>query len=115
MIKLPIVIGEMRLFSPPVFRYMDSLFVDNFLSNGMLRLSSVKKFKKHTDEQRFDGLEGKTMFTNISEEGGGQTFIAYTRHGEKSYVLSTSMLLDNSLLSDFSCNSVLKILWLRLY
>jgi hypothetical protein len=110
MIRLPITIGEVRPYSPPVFRYMNNEFVDDFLKDGTLRLSSVDKFRKYGDEQRFDFQEGKNLLINISKEGEGQTLVSNSIHGEKSYILSSSMSLENSLLSCFGCNSVLKIM-----
>lgn len=52
MIRLPITIGEMRPYSPTVFRYMNSQYIDSFLNSDALRLSSVNKFRKYGDEQR---------------------------------------------------------------
>lgn len=98
--KVPIL-TDWNISTPTLFRYLPKQFVDQFFSNGYLRLSSFSQFHNHTDEQRLDKQEGKTLFVHRTYQGGGQTFEALTEHGHDAYILSTSVRYGEDLLNKF--------------
>jgi hypothetical protein len=109
MIKIPLLLAEWNICSPTLFRFMDSQYVNAFFADGSLRISSFFKFHKHTDEQRLDKGEGKTMFVHRTNQRGGQTLTAWAIQGANAYVLSTSMRYDQDLLRSFNSDSYIRI------
>ncbi len=89
-------------FIPMVFRYLESQWVDAFFKNGILRLSSFKKFHQHKDEQRGDKKEGSNMIVGLGNEN--QIF-AMTADGLDAFVLSTSLSYNNKMYNDFSVDA----------
>jgi len=73
----------------PVFRYMDEKYVDDFLQNGSLRLSSFKAFSKHSDEKFRDMDEGTNT---LCATGDNSTIYTLSKHGGACLILSTSYL-----------------------
>lgn len=70
------------IFTPTLFRYLASDYVEAFFAEGSLRLSSFTRFAKHADEQRRDPDEGMAAVIDRTYEGGGQTIAARTNVGE---------------------------------
>lgn len=89
-------------YIPMVFRYLEKKWVDNFFEDGSLRISSFKKFHQHSDEQRGDKQEGNNLVIGVQEK---KYMYSLTFHGSDAFVLSTSLLLDKSLYSDFDVDS----------
>jgi len=85
---------------------MDSEYIDQFFSDGSLRLASFAKFSRHTDEQRRDTSEGKNMLVGSSEN---QTVVMMVGRGDDTYIASSSLLLDRSLMEAFGCDGVFEI------
>jgi hypothetical protein len=93
---------QWNVCSPVVYRYLDkSEFVDQFFSNGSLRLASMAKFRAHEDERRLDSSEGWAHFMNITEEGGGQSIGMWTGFGQHGYLLCTSARSDSAIKQKF--------------
>jgi hypothetical protein len=89
---------------------MERRFVDDFFESGKLRLSSFRKFSKHTDEQRLDGGEGHVRLIHQTLERGGQTFIADIRVGFDAYVLCASVLPSLKVMHDFKADAAIIVL-----
>jgi hypothetical protein len=83
------------------YRFLEKEHIDSFMSEGILQLSSYKKFKTHLDEIRGDKEEGKKMyFANYKpsgdEKGEGYSFFTDVHTGSNAYVLSLTMKNDIS-------------------
>jgi hypothetical protein len=89
-------------YVPMVFRYLESEWVDEFFKNGILRLSSFKKFHQHEDEQRGDKQEGSNMIFGVGSEN---QFGAMTSNGHDAFVLSTSLTYNEDLYHDFDVDA----------
>jgi len=85
-------------YVPMVYRYLEKQWIDQFFSEGKLRLSSFNKFRKHNDEQRGDTGEGKNILIGTGKD---KTIYTVVSTGIDAFVLSTSLLYDQSLYSDF--------------
>ena len=51
------------ILRPPVYRFMDKQYVEQFFVDGSLRLSSFRRFSQHSDEERQDCAEGTAIST----------------------------------------------------
>lgn len=85
-------------YIPMVYRYLEKQWIVQFFSEGKLRLSSFKKFRKHIDEQRGDKVEGNNILIGT---GNDKTIYAVVSTGIDAFVLSTSLLYSQSLYNDF--------------
>lgn len=91
---------------PPVYRYMERQYVDQFFETGALMLSSVAAFQKHPDEARGDAAEGSAM---VVASDGAHMFGAYLLP-TPAYILCGSTVLDKRLLKEFpGANACLEI------
>jgi hypothetical protein len=52
--------------TPPLTRYLEAVFADEFFNAGKLRISSFSAFRRHPDEQRGDPSEGTAIQEIIS-------------------------------------------------
>ena len=91
-----------QAYIPMLFRYLDEEYVDEFISEGKLRLSSFKKFHEHKDEHRGDKEEGRNMVTGIAADKQMTTIVS---HGSDAFVLSTSLILNQEVQNDFEATS----------
>jgi len=97
---------QFQPYIPPVFRYLERRFVDDFFSKGELQLSTFLKCRKHPDEQRCDIDEGcGTIEYNIN----GTPARTEMQVGLDSYMLCTSLMCADQLFVDFKCDSCIKI------
>jgi hypothetical protein len=85
-------------YIPMVYRYLEKQWIDQFFSEGKLRLSSFKKFRKHIDEQRGDKGEGNNILIGTGKD---KTIYTVVSTGIDAFVLSTSLLYNHSLYTDF--------------
>lgn len=85
-------------YIPMVYRYLEKEWIDQFFSEGKIRLSSFKKFRKHEDEQRGDKGEGNNILIGT---GNDKTIYAVVSTGVDAFVLSTSLLYSRDLYTDF--------------
>ena len=92
---------------PIVYRYMEKQFVDNFFSNGLLRISSFDRFKEYPDEIRGDQSEGTGSFETVSVEGTQNILI--TDSGKNKYLMSSSLVYDKSLFETFDVDGCIRI------
>lgn len=104
-----ILSSEWIIRRPFVFRYLDKLFVDQFFSDGTLRLSSFSAFAKHEDEERLDSAEGLGVLENTNQEGEGQSLSAALSQGHDAYVLCGSTIYSETLAEAFQANSGFRI------
>ena len=94
---------------PPVFRYLRPQYVEEFFQTGALRLSSFKAFSQHSDEQRQDPGEGRTLLIATNKSGRGGTLISQMQSGLNAYVMSGSLRMGAELADAFGSNSGLRI------
>lgn len=92
--------------SPIIYRYMERKYVDDFFEKGELRLSSFRRFKKHTDEQRKDLQEG-----NVVSCIKGEDFTVYgrTEHATNALIMSASLLYEDRLFEAFDVDDCFAI------
>jgi hypothetical protein len=93
---------------PYLYKYMDEEFIDLFFNKGILRISSFKKFREYPDEIRGDKREGSGAFNTKTKEGS--QFLLMTDVGRSEYMFSTSLILDDSIKTQFKTNSCFKII-----
>ncbi len=74
---------------PPLRREMAAEYLDAFLADGSLRLSSFETFRKHPNEQRRDVQEG-LYAVQLAAPNGGTTSILGSI-GQQAYVISASL------------------------
>jgi hypothetical protein len=93
---------------PPVYRYLQKRYVDEFFSSGKLRLSAFSEFAKHIDEQRRDTEEG---WVRVSIPIPSKQLAIESRAGagRNAYILSTSLKGDIALMQVFYTDSYFKI------
>ena len=98
-----------RTFSPVVYRYLDSSFVDAFFNDGSLRLTSFAKCRKHLDEQRLDLEEGTLRLAISDLETGTLKTLHELEFNENVYLLCTTLWHNGQLMRDFGCDSFIRI------
>lgn len=86
------------VYIPSVIRYLDDVFVDAFFEKGTLRLSSFKKFRQHTDEQRGDTGEG-SISMEIHTPNSHHVVAGY--NGQEVYVLCGSTINSSEVMKAF--------------
>jgi hypothetical protein len=106
-IKIPIL-SEWNVCTPSVFRFLNLEYVDEFFKDGSLRINSISRFQKHSDEQRRDRGEGIQLFVHNTNENGGQAITTWVKV-EKAYVLSCTMQFDSGLMKRFNTDSYIRI------
>lgn len=90
--------------TPVVFRFMERQYVETFFSTGDLRISAMKNFRNHENEQRRDGLEG--IYQLVGHYSDGTFYNGVAQSGYKSFILcgSTEMISER-----FSKNAAIQI------
>lgn len=88
----------MQPYIPMIYRYMEKQWLDLFFKEGKLRLSSFRNFRKHSDEQRGDKSEGNSILIGT---GNNKTIYSVVSTGIDAFVLSTSLMYNYALYSDF--------------
>lgn len=99
-------IANIDFYFPPVFRYMEKKYIDLFFNEGKIRLSSFAKFHFDTDKQRGDNMEGRGLIC-LDSEHQSTTIVASS--GVNSFVLSSSLIMDTELLTDFNVDGCFAI------
>lgn len=103
---IPIITVSMEVKLPTVVRYLEEEYVDRFLSTGELMISGISKFHKHKDEQRGDQEEG---LAHLALTVNGMPFNALISTGSNAYILSTSCIDDENLMTQLNYNSAIRI------
>ena len=93
--------------TPPLVRYLEKEYVDQFFTDGTLRLSSFKAFREHKDEQRKDVREGQA---NVQIETPEGNHAIAGMNGQEAYVLCTSTVESSELEASFLTESGFRIL-----
>lgn len=83
---------------PPVYRYIEKQYADEFFDTGRLRLSSFEKFRQHKDEARGDVDEGSA---HLIAQRNSRHFGASVQSGMKCYALCGSTILSKRVMSMF--------------
>lgn len=73
---------------PIVTRLMPTKFVDAFFRDGSIRLSSLKQFRMHPDEQQGDPREGERHARYKNSSGSQFIWLNPEPAGDRAYVLS---------------------------
>ncbi len=93
---------------PFLYRYENENFIDEFFETGNIFISSFHNYKKYVDNELGDKNEGSSMNHALSDTG--LSIGSFSTVGINEYSFCTSTLLDRSLLTTFSRNSVFKII-----
>lgn len=101
----------MNFRAPRLYRYLDKKYVEEFFSNGSLRLSSFERFRKHVDETRMDLKEGFAKFIHRTSEGKGETLIMDYECFPNVYSLCASALPSKGLMGKFSGADSAIVIW----
>ncbi len=88
-----------HIMLPPIFRFMASTYVEEFMNEGKIRLSSFNRFSSYTDEQRGDNSEGWSIVVNLA--ANDETLIGAVRMGSDAYVLCGTTNLTTELRKNF--------------
>src|ERR1700760_523368 len=83
---------------PSVIRYLEDVYVDAFFERGSLRLSSFRRFRQYTDEQRGDAGEGSITMEIINPESR-HGVVAF--NGQEAYVLCGSTIQSTEVMRAF--------------
>ena len=94
-------------YMPPVYRFLQKEWVDEFFETGKLRLSSFSRFKSHEDSQRQDKEEGYNIL--ICNLDNNMTIETHCHVKQTSFVLCASLLYDEKLYNDFEVTSCIEI------
>ena len=95
---------QIQPYIPPIYRYLEKEYVDEFFETGKLRLSSFKQFSKHDDEQRQDKQEGRgKIVMHIKDTDIRIEMEKGTK--DNAYVLCGSLIYVDKLRADFKCDS----------
>lgn len=101
----------MNFRAPRLYRYLEKKYVENFFSNGSLRLSSFERFRLHVDETRMDEKEGFAKFIHRTSEGRGETIILDYECSPNVYSLCASALPSKKLMAKFSGADSAIVIW----
>jgi hypothetical protein len=92
---------------PFLYRYENQSYIEQFFETGDLFISSFNNYKKYKDNQLGDKDEGSSInFANTDKDLTISTFVTV---GRNEYTFCTSTILDQSLLTTFSRDSVFRI------
>jgi hypothetical protein len=83
---------------PQLFRYTNKEFVNAFLLNGSLRLSSFEKFRNDSHVERGDRQDGGAMLGALYKNGYSSVKLFEPK---MAYVLCTSSLASSELMNQF--------------
>lgn len=92
--------------SPPIIRYMDPKYVDEFFADGSLRLSSFRVFRNHPDEQIGDTREGMVA-ADLNSPNSHGAVAGMIKPGQ--YILCGSLVEDQTMKASFNTHQALVI------
>jgi len=93
----------------PVYRLLDnSQWLDAFFERGEIQLSCFQKFKHYPNEVQGDPNEGGALCWFDDLEGNTQGF--KYEAGFNSYILSTTIEINDKIVGDFNAQGAIKIL-----
>lgn len=96
------------IYLPNIYRYMDKEHIDKFFNEGILRISSFKRFKEYPDEIRGDKNEGNGSVIGTSDTSGFQ-FHVMSNIGQGAYLLCGSIIESDTLKKTFETQSCFRI------
>jgi hypothetical protein len=96
------------IYLPNIYRYMDKKYIDLFFEKGILRISSIKKFKEYPDEIRGDKNEGNGSVTGTTDTSGFQ-FHVMSNTGSDAYMLCGSIIDSDSIRKIFDTETCFRI------
>lgn len=107
MINLPST-KTVSVLLPTLYRYLNKEYLDLFFEKGIMRISSLNRFKNYDDEIRGDVNEGTGSM--ISKTQDADIYVsAKTLPENNDYILSTSLIYDEEIMRTFKTDSCLKI------
>lgn len=87
-ITLPVSMAHTaHVVLPPVYRFLESEYIDDFFRDGTIMLSSASRCARHEDAKRKDNSEGYGFHV---AQSSNKTFIAVAGFGPSYYLLSTT-------------------------
>ena len=92
---------------PILTRYLEKEYVELFLMEGKLRLSSFKAFRNNPDEERGDIFEGRASI-QISTPNGNHAITGM--NGQEAYVLCAGTVDNPNMESSFKTEDGFRIL-----
>jgi hypothetical protein len=92
---------------PVLTRYLEKEYVDLFLNEGKLRLSSFKAFRNNPDEQRGDVFEGRPNL-QINTPNGSHAIVGIS--GQEAYILCAGTVENSKMESSFKTEYGFRIL-----
>jgi len=93
MITVAFAAKNWHVMLPEVFRYMGKQFVEDFMTQGKLRLKCMNEFRKHLDEECRDEQEGNFIARHTNPHGSQLVWIDPVGIGGNAYVLCGSTKL----------------------
>lgn len=93
---------------PPLFRYIEQTYIDEFFDTGQLRLGAFAAFAKHEDEQRLDAEEGWGTLSIAGKTGRGMLQMT-VGIGREWHVLSCSLRESPDLMRAFRVDGYFRI------
>ncbi len=99
---------QINSYIPPLYRYLESQYVDLFFTMGILRISSFEHFANHPDESRLDNQEGFAQLIGNCDDSNTKVGIGFGV-GSNSFTLCTSLIKSKELASKFKVDSCIKI------
>lgn len=107
-IRYPETFVNWRVRKQPVYRLLDNKqWLDNFFSEGEIALSCFSKFRNYADEIRGDKEEGDAMIWFENDKGDTHAF--KYESGMNSYILCTTLELNDEVIKDFNAVGAIKI------
>ncbi|MBU3011101.1 hypothetical protein KO506_06785 [Polaribacter vadi] len=98
-----------KIKNDPVYRIFDNKkWLDNFFEKGELMISCFTNFKNYDDEMQGDKTEGNGIIGGVSEDGEHHEYVIYDS-GSNAYIMSTTMELNEKVISDFNGVCAIKI------
>lgn len=99
---------QYHFLMPPVYRYMNKKYIDEFFDTGRIRLSSFNIYKKYEDSVRGDKGEGMNIAIATSIKDN-MTVYAVLGVGMDAYSLCSSTIYSQELLSKFESDGAFRI------
>ena len=94
-IGISLAMPQWNVVLPPVVRYLDATYVDEFLSSGRLRIPTFKRFWENENDELGDEFESLVRVHGVA--GDGSPFNGAGVNGADALVLSTSCVEDLAL------------------
>jgi hypothetical protein len=95
-----------EICTPPLTRYLEAVYIDEFFNAGKLRISSFRVFRRHPDEQRGDPSEG-TAIQEIISPNARHSILGI--NGQEAYVLCCGTVESKDMVASFGTDAGFRI------